>query len=51
VAAPYGYGRDANPTWAVVEAALGALEEAESVLFSSGMAALCAVLEQALART
>jgi cystathionine gamma-lyase len=24
-AAPYGYGRDANPTWTAVEAALGAL--------------------------
>jgi cystathionine gamma-lyase len=46
--AEYGYGRDANPTWSVVEAALGALEDAESVLFSSGMAALCAVLEPAL---
>ena len=47
-AAPYGYARDANPTWSAVEAALGGLEEAESVLFSSGMAALCAVLEPAL---
>src|SRR5918997_4561613 len=47
-AAPYGYGRDANPTWSGVEAALGALEDAESVLFSSGMAALCAVVEPAL---
>src|SRR5918997_3443385 len=47
-AAPYGYGRDANPTWSAVEAALGALEDAESVLFSSGMAAVCAVLEPAL---
>ena len=45
----YGYTRDGNPSWSVVEAALGALEEAESVLFSSGMAALCAVLEPALA--
>jgi len=47
-AAPYGYGRDANPTWTVVEAALGELEDAECVLFSSGMAAACAVLEPAL---
>jgi cystathionine gamma-lyase len=47
-AAPYGYGRDANPTWSVVEASLGALEDAEVVLFASGMAALCAVLEPAL---
>ena len=29
-------------------AALGALEDAENVLFSSGMAALCAVLEEAV---
>jgi cystathionine gamma-lyase len=47
-AARYGYARDANPTWSIVEAALGALDDAESVLFSSGMAALCAVLEPAL---
>jgi cystathionine gamma-lyase len=47
-AAPFAYGRDANPTWSGVEAALGQLEDAEAVLFSSGMAALCAVLEPAL---
>jgi cystathionine gamma-lyase len=47
-AAPYGYGRDGNPTWSAVEAALGALEDAESVLFSSGMAATSALLEAAL---
>jgi cystathionine gamma-lyase len=47
-AAPFGYGRDGNPTWTAVETALGALEDAESVLFSSGMAATCAVLEPAL---
>jgi cystathionine gamma-lyase len=46
--APFGYGRDGNPTWSAVEAALGALEDAESVLFPSGMAAVCAVLEPAL---
>ena len=46
--APYGYARDSNPTWSLVEAALGALDDAESVLFSSGMAALCALLEPAL---
>ena len=49
-AAPYSYGRAGNPTWTAVEAALGALEDAESVLFSSGMAALCAVLEPVLGR-
>jgi cystathionine gamma-lyase len=47
-AAPFGYGREGNPTWSAVEAALGALEDAESVLFSSGMAAACAVLEPGL---
>src|SRR5919107_1492454 len=47
-AAPYGYGRDANPTWTAVDAALSALEDADSVLFSSGMPALCAVVEPAL---
>jgi cystathionine gamma-lyase len=47
-AAPYGYGRDGNPTWSAVEAALGALEDAESVLFASGMAATCALVEPAL---
>ena len=47
-AAPFGYGREGNPTWSAVEAALGALEDAESVLFSSGMAAVCALLEPAL---
>jgi len=47
-AAPFGYARDGNPTWSALEAALGELEDAESVLFSSGMAALCAVLEPAL---
>jgi cystathionine gamma-lyase len=47
-AAPYGYGRDGNPTWTGVELALAQLEDAETVLFSSGMAAVCAVLEPAL---
>ena len=45
---PYAYTRDGNPSWSIVEDALGGLEEAESVLFSSGMAALCAVLEPLL---
>ena len=47
-AAEFGYGRDGNPTWSAVEGALGALEDAESVLFSSGMAATCALLEPVL---
>ena len=45
---PYGYGRDGNPTWTGVETALGQLEDAESVLFPSGMAAVSAVLEPVL---
>jgi cystathionine gamma-lyase len=40
----HGYGRDGNPTWALYEAALGELEDAEAVLFPSGMAALAAVV-------
>jgi cystathionine gamma-lyase len=43
-ASPYGYGRDANPTWSAYEQALGELEGGEAVLFSSGMAAVAAVL-------
>jgi cystathionine gamma-lyase len=43
--APHGgYGRDGNPTWAALEQALGALEEAEALVFPSGMAAIAAVL-------
>ena len=43
-ASPYGYGRDANPTWSAYEAALGELERGEAVLFGSGLAAVAAVL-------
>jgi len=43
-ASPYGYGRDANPTWTGYEAALGELEGGEAVLFGSGLAAVAAVL-------
>ncbi|MEO3850968.1 cystathionine gamma-lyase [Streptomyces sp. B8F3] len=47
-AAPYDYGRDANPTWTRLEAALAELESpgvpAEAVAFASGMAAITAVL-------
>jgi cystathionine gamma-lyase len=39
-----GYGRSANPTWDVVETALGDLEHADCVLFPSGMAAITASL-------
>ena len=38
------YGRYGNPTWSRYEAALGELEDAEAVLFGSGMAAAAAVL-------
>jgi cystathionine gamma-lyase len=41
-ASPYGYGRDANPTWTALEAAIGALDGGESVTFASGMAAVSA---------
>ncbi|MGH2918958.1 MAG: cystathionine gamma-lyase [Solirubrobacteraceae bacterium] len=43
-ASAYGYTRDANPTWTAYETALGALESGDAVLFSSGMAAVAAVL-------
>ncbi|MDX6679282.1 MAG: cystathionine gamma-lyase [Solirubrobacteraceae bacterium] len=43
-ASRYGYARYANPTWSAYEDALGELESGEVVLFSSGMAAVAAVL-------
>src|SRR4051812_20976483 len=43
-AAPYGYGRDENPTWTNLERAIGELDGGEAVVFSSGMAALTAVI-------
>ena len=43
-AAPHAYTRYANPTWTRYEEAVGSLENAEAVLFSSGMAAAAAVL-------
>ena len=45
---PYGYGRYDTPTWSAYEAALGALEDADALLFASGMAAVTAVLLTAL---
>lgn len=46
--AAYSYGRDGNPTWTALESAIGELEspgtEVESLAFSSGMAAISAVL-------
>jgi cystathionine gamma-synthase len=42
-----GYARDdGTPTWAAFEAVVGALEDAEAVSFSSGMAAIAAVFDQ-----
>jgi cystathionine gamma-synthase len=40
----YGYGRGGNPVWEALEAALGALEDAEAVVFASGQAASMALM-------
>jgi cystathionine gamma-lyase len=45
---PYQYGRLSNPTWTAWEAALGELEGGDTVAFSSGIAAVTAVLLTAL---
>lgn len=42
--APYQYGRFHNPTWDRLEGALSLLEDAEAIVFPSGMAAIAAVL-------
>jgi cystathionine gamma-lyase len=39
-----GYGRTDNPTWRALESAIGGLEGGECVVFSSGMAAVTALL-------
>jgi cystathionine gamma-synthase len=39
-----GYGRGANPGWADVERAIGAIEDAEAVTFASGQAASMALM-------
>jgi cystathionine gamma-lyase len=44
----FGYGRNDNPTWALLEDALGELEGGLSVVFASGMAAVTAVVVPAL---
>jgi cystathionine beta-lyase/cystathionine gamma-synthase len=44
-----GYARNGNPSWTALEEALGALEAAEAVVFSSGQAASMALM-LALAR-
>jgi len=41
---PYGYGRDANPTWTHLERAIGELDGGSTVVFASGMAAVSAVV-------
>ncbi len=43
------YGRNGNPTWQALERALGAIEDADAVAFSSGQAAAMALM-LALAR-
>lgn len=45
---PYTYGRHNNPTWTHFENALGELEGGTAVCFASGMAAITAVLSEAL---
>lgn len=40
-----GYAREGNPTWLALEVALGAMESGHSVVFSSGLAAINAVLD------
>ncbi len=49
-ATPYGYGREANPTWTALEAALGELEGGPVVTFASGAAAIAAVVLPRLRR-
>jgi cystathionine gamma-lyase len=49
VTGPYTYGRDDNPTWTLLERAIGELEapgreDVETLVFASGMAAISAVL-------
>ena len=41
---PYQYARWGNPTWTALEEALSILEDAETVTFPSGMAAIASVL-------
>ena len=41
---PLGYARMGNPTWSAFEETLGALEGGEALVYSSGMAAVTAVL-------
>lgn len=41
---PIGYGRYGNQTWSATESAISALEGGETLIFSSGMAAIAAAL-------
>ncbi len=41
----YGYARNNHPTWVATESAIGSLENADALLFASGMAAFNAVIE------
>ncbi len=41
---PAGYGRNDNPTWVTLELALGAIEDADAVVFGSGQAASMALM-------
>ena len=43
-AGPYQYARWSNPTWTALEEALSILEDADSAIFPSGMAAEAAIL-------
>ena len=45
---PFQYARWANPTWTALEEALAILEDAETVTFPSGMAAIASVLYSVL---
>jgi cystathionine gamma-lyase len=44
----YQYARWGNPTWTALEAALSALEEAETITFPSGMAAIASIFASVL---
>lgn len=50
IEAPFTYGRAGGPTWSALEDALGVLEQAETAVLPSGMAAISAVLLTHLGR-
>jgi cystathionine gamma-lyase len=49
-AAPFAYGRNANPTWVALEEAYGAIAGAPSIACSSGMGASATVIDALLPR-